>query len=111
MKTANKIQHENIISRLSKLQKEILAHLVTAPQPVPRGDGLLTAYHLPRTGDIIDALGRERTAANFAAVSKAMLRLQGRGLINSYQAVVCHWRGKGSGYAINPNARVHVQAA
>jgi hypothetical protein len=111
METANKNQDVNLVSRLSKLQKEILAYLVTAPQPVPRGDGLLTAYHLPRTGDIIDALGRERTAANFAAVSRAMWRLQTRGLINSYQAQLCHWRGKGSGYAINPNARVHVQAA
>ncbi|WP_445222164.1 hypothetical protein ACKWRH_21100 [Bradyrhizobium sp. Pa8] len=109
--TTNKIQHENLVSRLSKMQKEIISYLFTAPQPTPHPSGGLTVYHLPRTGDIIDALGRERTAANFAAVSKALLRLEKRGLIYSYRAELCYWRGKGSGYALNKDARVHVTAA
>lgn len=110
METANNIQHENLISRLSKVQKEILAYLVTTPQPIPHGDDTITVYHLPRTGDVIDALGRKRTPSNYAVVSRALSRLRARGLIFSYCGFLC-WRGQGNGYAVNPDARVCVEAA
>ncbi|WP_130229040.1 helix-turn-helix domain-containing protein [Bradyrhizobium sp. Leo121] len=111
METDNNVPKRHLISRLSKMQKDILAHLAAAPQPTPspRGDGMLIG-HLSRTGDIIDALGRERTPSNYAAVSKALDRLNKRGLINAHRAQCC-LVGKGYRYAVNPDAHVFVQAA
>jgi DNA-binding transcriptional ArsR family regulator len=73
--TANNLQHENNVSRLSKMQKEILLCLgpFKAPDTEYIGD-------LPRTGEIIEALGRPRTASNYSVVSRALSRLEERGL-------------------------------
>lgn len=111
--TANNIQQENLISRLSKVQKEILAHLVTAAQPLdqPNEYGTYDTRNVPRTGDIIDTLGRERTPSNYAVVSRALRRLQARGLINVFHSSVFYSQGKGCAYSINPHARVNVEAA
>jgi hypothetical protein len=108
--TANKVENANLISRLSKMQKEILTYLVTAPQPLhhPNEYGTYNTKNVPRTGDIIDALHRQRTPSNYAVVSRALSRLQARGLINSFHGAVFYSQGKGHCYAINPEARVTV---
>jgi hypothetical protein len=113
METANNIPHENLISRLSKVQKEILAYLITAPQPLhePNEYGTYNTTYVPRTGDIISALGRKRTPSNYAVVSRALRRLQARGLINVFHSAVFYRQGKGCAYAVNPDARVYVEAA
>ena len=56
METANKVTDQNFISRLSSMQKDILSYLATSPHPHQEGSDLVVG-HLPRTGDIIDALG------------------------------------------------------
>jgi hypothetical protein len=98
METANKGTKQNIVSRLSGVQKEILSYLATTPQPEVLGDGY-RIHHLPRTGNIIDALGRPRTSSNYTAISKALKRLEERGLVSSYQSEAAH-RGKGLAYAL-----------
>jgi DNA-binding MarR family transcriptional regulator len=98
METANKETKRNIVSRLSKVQKEILSYLAQTPQPEALDYGH-RIHHLPRTGDIIDALGRPRTPSNYAAISKALKRLEERGLVSSYQSEAAH-RGKGLAYAL-----------
>ena len=105
METDNNVPKRRFISRLSKMQKAILAHLAAAPQP--NGDLI---GHLSRTGDIINALGRERTPSSYAAISKALRRLEERGLINAYSAQ-CRLAGNGYRYAVNPGAHVLVEAA
>lgn len=92
--TANNVQHGNVVSRLSKVQREILAYLATTPQPVAGN-----IAKLPRTGDIIDGLGRARSPSNYAVVSRALKRLEQRGLISSFASIICT-RGKGMAYAI-----------
>jgi hypothetical protein len=99
METDNKSHQVRNVSRLSKLQKEIRAYLATTPQPEPYGEVWLIS-HLPSTGSIIVALGRERTPSNYAAVSKALRRLEERGLIVGHQAT-CHLQGKGLRYTAN----------
>lgn len=99
METANIVRQENLISRLSKVQKEILANLATFSQPIGTYIG-----NLPRTGDIIDALGRDRTASNYAVISRALTRLCSRGLISAFHGEI-YSQGKGFRYAINPGAQ------
>jgi hypothetical protein len=103
METANKVGDENFISRLSKVQKDILAFLATAPQPLyqPNEYGTYNTNNAPRTGDVIDALGRERTPSNYAVVSRAMGRLEARGLINVFHSAVFYRPGKGRCYALS----------
>ena len=91
-KTANKVPQQTFLSRLSKMQKEIIAFLATTPAPFGN-----TLPGLPRTGDIIDALARERTASSYAAISKALRRLEERGLVSSVAPSMA-LRGKGLRY-------------
>lgn len=77
----SKIPNQNIDNRLSDLQRQILAVLATAGQPEPDGD-YQRIGHLPRTGDIVDALGRRRDKAGFASVSRALARLERAGLVD-----------------------------
>jgi hypothetical protein len=86
MQTDNKGQNETLISRLSKMQKTILAVLAGMP-----------ADKAACTGDIIDALSRERTASNYAAISKALRRLEERRLVSSCASSMA-FRGKGLRY-------------
>jgi hypothetical protein len=83
MQSDNKGKNETIVSRLSKMQKEILVVLATMPQPV--GDKITG---LPGTGNIIDALRRQRTASSYAAISKALRRLEERGLVSGCRSTV-----------------------
>lgn len=96
METANKGRNETLISRLSKVQKGILAYLATTPQPSGTYIG-----NLARTGDIIDALGGERTASKYAIVSRSLRRLEERGLVCGYAAEIAT-TGKGLRYALRP---------
>jgi len=92
--TANKDLVQNIVSRLSKMQRQILAYLATTPQPVGGRIGAL-----PRTGNIIDALCLARTESNYAVVSRALKRLEERGLVSSYSSIMAA-RGCGLAYAL-----------
>ena len=79
---------------LSQLQRAILELLPLGPEQ-GRGDYI---GHLPTSGAILDALGRPRDNAGYAAVSKALARLEQRGLVISYRAQVA-LRGKALRYA------------
>lgn len=65
--------------RLSPLQETILAFLATSGQPI--GDRI---GHLPRTGDVVDAVSRRRDKSGFASVSRARARLKRAGLVSAY---------------------------
>ena len=67
---------------LSSQQRDILKVLERFPRG-PRQDGLFDK-ELARPGDILDALGVERTPVRYASVSRALKRLSRRGLINMY---------------------------
>ena len=90
----SKVPKQNIDNRLSDLQTQILAYLATTGQPHGERIG-----HLPRTGNIVDAVGRERDKAGFAAVSRALSRLEKAGLISAY-APQLTTRGKGYHWAV-----------
>ncbi len=94
MEAANKFQNQNVVSRLSRVQRGILAYLATTPQPSGSHIG-----NLPRTGDIIEALGGERTASKYAIVSKSLRRLEERGLVCVYSSEMAI-QGKGYRYAL-----------
>lgn len=78
---------------LSHLQQAIL-------ETLPSGKGFQGGYvgWLPTTGDILTALGKGRTNANYAAVSKALRRLEERGMVVSFTATLAI-RGNGFRYA------------
>ena len=73
---------------LSQLQTAILMVLDAAPHSDRGPDRYGAQYigHMPTTGEIMDALGRPKNNTNYAAVSKALRRLEARGLITSYRA-------------------------
>jgi hypothetical protein len=79
METDNNVNKRDTVSRLSSLQKSILSYL----QKTPRYNQSATIKGIPGTGDIIDAIGRQRNPATYAAVSKALRRLEDRGLVSS----------------------------
>ncbi|RUV94329.1 hypothetical protein EOA75_11790 [Mesorhizobium sp. M1A.F.Ca.IN.022.07.1.1] len=57
--------------------------------------------HLPRTGDIVDALGLPRTKTAFASVSRSLARLERAGRIVSYAPAMAT-RGNGFHWAVKP---------
>ena len=83
--TANNISMQNIVSRLSKLQREIVTFLATRPEPRFHRDAydrdMMDLREVPTPSEMIDALGRERNPSNYAVVSRALQRLQRRGLV------------------------------
>ena len=83
---------------LSRLQCAILESLPAGNTFHHDEYGHAHIGHLPTTGDILEALGRNRTKANYAAVSKALRRLEERGLVVSFDTVIWN-RGKGRRYA------------
>lgn len=86
---------------LSRLQCAILDVLkAVKPSPcTPDQWGAEYIGHLPTSGQILEALGRDRTNANYAAVSKALRRLEERRLIVSHRSQL--WlRGKALRYAL-----------
>lgn len=82
---AIKILDQNIDNRLSELQRRILGILPLEPQPL---DGELPLGGLPFVRDVIAALGLKRTRSATASVSRALERLERRGLVSSYRGVL-----------------------
>jgi hypothetical protein len=81
---------------ISPMQHQILNILIAAGQPIGEEIG-----HLPRTGDIVDALGWTRDKSSFASVSRSLKRLERAGRIVSYQPFI-RTRGNGRHYAVKP---------
>ncbi|TIN20163.1 MAG: hypothetical protein E5Y51_03710 [Mesorhizobium sp.] len=75
---------------------QILNILTEAGQPLWGKIG-----HLPRTGDIVDALGLPRTKTTFASVSRSLARLERAGRIVSYAPAMAT-RGNGFHWAVKP---------
>jgi hypothetical protein len=73
---------------------QILAYLATVGQP--RGNSI---GHLPRTGDIIAALGLPRTRASYASVSRSLARLCKAGKVDCYSGEI-YIPGKGGRYCL-----------
>ncbi|KQZ31600.1 hypothetical protein ASD50_15155 [Mesorhizobium sp. Root552] len=77
---------------LSPAQHQILNILTASGQPIGGKVG-----HLPRTGDIVDALGLPRTKVSFASVSRSLARLAAAGRIVGYSTSMAtrgfgrHW--------------------
>lgn len=90
----NNVPADNDFNRLSPMQREIMRYLANCDGPVGNRIG-----HLPRTGDIIDAIGRPRTNASFAAVSRSLARLAAHGLVDAYHAEL-RTRGDGSHWSL-----------
>ena len=93
----NKVSEQNRVNRTAKrstLQHMILSVLHDAGQPEAGRIG-----HLPRTGDIIDALGLPRTKSTFASVSRSLARLEASDWIVSYETEI-NTRGKGRHYGV-----------
>lgn len=70
---------EDIANRLPEQQRRILAYLAAYPPPAGEYIG-----DLPRTSDVVDALGRARDKAGYASVSRSLSRLWAAGRIESY---------------------------
>lgn len=100
MGAVNKVQDQNVVNRLSPLQRQILDVMRDRQAYRPR-----TEYigNLPRTGQIIDALDRPRTPSSYASVSRALARLEKAGLVVSYLASMAT-QGKGRAYALPDEA-------
>jgi hypothetical protein len=109
---------ENIVNRLSPLQRAILEILQSVPGPGDDVDEYGRTYigHMPTTGDIIDKLGRPRDGKSYASVSRSLDRLMRSGLVVGAYAEICI-RGKGRRYALaaacetsklNPAERTNV---
>lgn len=96
--TVIKVRKRNIANRvaISPMQHQILNILTAAGQAV--GDRI---GHLPRTGDIVDALGLPRTKAAFASVSRSLSRLEKAGRIGIYDPLIAT-RGNGRHYGVKP---------
>lgn len=94
----NNVEGQNIVNRLSPLQRDILA-ILTERKALPCGDYI---GHLPRTGQIIDALERDRNAASYASISRALSRLEKAGLVCAYRGMFS--RGKGYAYGLVESA-------
>jgi DNA-binding MarR family transcriptional regulator len=102
--TANNVPMRTRFNRLSQLQKDILTFLATVPSPsLETLDEHSRIYiaALPTTGRVIEALGRERSAANYAIVSRALARLEQRGLIQGWRSELLVV-GKGRRYCLAP---------
>lgn len=89
---------------LSQLQRAILEYLATKlPDRVDHGHYGYGIGHLPRTGEIIDALGRRRDKCGFAAVSRSLTRLLAAELILAWRSPFAT-RGDGCHYSLNDPA-------
>lgn len=83
MSPVSNIAVDNVTNRTSVVQRDILVFLDDYPPPDSSYIG-----HLPRTRDIVDALGRHRDKAAYASVSRSLRRLWEAGRINAYQGVM-----------------------
>lgn len=94
--TDSKIPNRNIDNRLSPLQLEILCYL-SSIQAHGCIDGRIG--HLPRTGAVVEGVGRHKDKAGYASVSRSLKRLMQSGHIAGYYSQLCT-RGKGMHYAL-----------
>jgi hypothetical protein len=96
----NNIPNGNLDSRFA-LQRRILAYLATVgqPQPSARDPDCVTIGHLPRAGDVIDALGLPRDKSSYATVSRALARLCKAGKVDAYYGQL-YIQGKGARYCL-----------
>ena len=95
---------QNVVNRLSRLQKDILTFLATVSPPsmeTPDEYGRVSLAVLPTTGAVIEAVGRERNPANYAIVSRALVRLVERGLVQAWSGELLT-QGKGHHYCLAP---------
>ena len=86
------ISHENIDNRSSQMQAAIL-EILADRRAVPPTSSFIG--DLPRTGDIVDALGRSRDKAGYASVSRSLKRLWKAGKVQAYSSILC---ARGNGY-------------
>jgi len=84
---------------LSRQQVAIIEVLRSHPRPRPDQ----RSHGLPTTGEIIDALGLERSAQNYASVSRTLARLVERGEVLLWQGEL-YRAGRGYGYSLRPDA-------
>ncbi len=98
MTEAIKLPDQNIDNRLSEMQAAIVAYLETFPGPI--GDRI---GHLPRTGDVVDAIGFPRTKAAFASVSRSLSRLAQAGKVSAYSPSIST-RGNGVHWCLRRDA-------
>lgn len=86
------ISHENVDNRTSQMQAAILEILASRGANPPA-----TSFigNLPRTGDIVDALGRPRDKTSYAAVSRSLKRLWMAGKVNAHSPSIAT---QGMGY-------------
>ncbi len=87
------VPQQNLANRRD-LQTAILEYLATMGGP--EGDRI---GHLPRTGDVVDAVGRQRDNAGFATVSRSLARLRRDGRVVAFQPSLLT-RGKGFFWAL-----------
>jgi hypothetical protein len=91
---------------LSQLQLAILEFLETKlPANIDPNESVYRYWgynhrHCPRTGEIIDALGRRRDKAGFASVSRALKRLAKANLILCWYSNLST-PGSGANYSLN----------
>jgi len=110
-RAVNKVRDQNFVNRPAKvpagngkpsgdIRAAILAYLTAIGPAKLNGDGFWNVKGLPSTGDVIDALGRDRTPANYASVSRSLSRMQSKGLIVGYEVLFSV--GKGYRWGIAP---------
>lgn len=97
--TVTNVLIENIANR-SPMQQLILNYLATTGQPI--GDRI---GHLPRTGDIVDSVSRQRDKSGFASVSRSLRRLAAAGVIVAYSPYF-YTKGKGLHWALSKTGEV-----
>ncbi|MGN6451314.1 MAG: hypothetical protein ACTHLK_22520 [Brucella intermedia] len=96
--TVKNIPKQNNVNRArpSALQYAIMNILTAAGQPIGEKIG-----HLPRTGDIVDALGLPKTNSSFASVSRSLSRMEKAGRIVGYTPYLST-RGNGRHWGVKP---------
>jgi len=92
----NNIPNANLDNRLSPLQRAILGYLRSVSAFGPRGEYI---GHLPRTGQIVVGVGKDRDKAATASVSRSLKRLCASGLVVAYSPSICT-QGMGLHYAL-----------
>lgn len=91
-----KVPKQNLDNRLSTMQVALLANLRSAGQPIGEKIG-----HLPRTGDMVDALGLPRDKKSYASISRSLDRLRKAGMVVAYSPSIAT-RGNGNHWAVKP---------
>lgn len=96
--TVKNIPKQKVFNRVqpSIMQHQIMNILTAAGHPIGEKIG-----HLPRTGEIIEALGLPRTNSSYASVSRSLSRLEKAGRIVGYTPYI-GTPGKGRHWGVKP---------